>query len=305
MNAIFRCFSILALSFLLGFDRGQCQDDSATKTGTLAEQYAALMRAYRPDSSGIRDATNDRERRLAVERFAKWPEKFLDFADRNSNDPIALKALTQAIQTVNSTDSAAQNAWELNQSGTDLPAGSSPEMAGRAIKLLRRDHADSEALGRVCERIRYGYRMEYEEYLRTVVRDSPHREVQALACLSVAQFLNERLRMLHLAADRPDLTRRFEAVLGKDYLPGLQKRGTAELSRQAESFFEQAATFDEVKTARGVTVAEQATQELYDLRHLAVGRQAPDIEGRDQDDRPLKLSDYRGKVVLLYFWVEF
>jgi len=29
---------------------------------------------------------------------------------------------------------------------------------------------------------------------------------------------------------------------------------------------------------------------------------APDIEGEDGDGRPLKLSDYRGKVVLLDFW---
>jgi peroxiredoxin len=35
---------------------------------------------------------------------------------------------------------------------------------------------------------------------------------------------------------------------------------------------------------------------------LAVGRQAPDIEGEDQDGTHFKLSDYRGKVVLLYFW---
>ncbi|NQU49722.1 MAG: redoxin domain-containing protein [Planctomycetes bacterium] len=30
-----------------------------------------------------------------------------------------------------------------------------------------------------------------------------------------------------------------------------------------------------------------------------------DIEGKDQDGIPFKLSDYRGKVVLLYFWLEF
>ena len=34
----------------------------------------------------------------------------------------------------------------------------------------------------------------------------------------------------------------------------------------------------------------------------AEGRQAPDIEGEDQDGKRFKLSDYRGKVVLLDFW---
>lgn len=34
---------------------------------------------------------------------------------------------------------------------------------------------------------------------------------------------------------------------------------------------------------------------------LAVGKTAPDISGRDLEGRPFKLSDYRGKVVLLAF----
>ena len=41
------------------------------------------------------------------------------------------------------------------------------------------------------------------------------------------------------------------------------------------------------------------------IRHLAVGKAAQEIEGVDQDGQQFKLSDYRGKVVLLYFWSEF
>jgi len=37
-------------------------------------------------------------------------------------------------------------------------------------------------------------------------------------------------------------------------------------------------------------------------RGVAVGQVAPETEGRDLDDIPFKLSDYRGKVVLLDFW---
>jgi hypothetical protein len=35
---------------------------------------------------------------------------------------------------------------------------------------------------------------------------------------------------------------------------------------------------------------------------LAIGQPAPEIVGHDIDGKPLKLSDYRGKVVLLDFW---
>ena len=37
---------------------------------------------------------------------------------------------------------------------------------------------------------------------------------------------------------------------------------------------------------------------------LTVGKPAPEIAGRDLDDRPFKLSEYRGKVVLLRFTAE-
>jgi cytochrome oxidase Cu insertion factor (SCO1/SenC/PrrC family) len=60
-----------------------------------------------------------------------------------------------------------------------------------------------------------------------------------------------------------------------------------------------------VKLLDGQTVAEKAEPELFGMRHLSVGSVAPDIEGRDQDGVEFKLSDYRGKVVLLDFWSEY
>jgi hypothetical protein len=60
-----------------------------------------------------------------------------------------------------------------------------------------------------------------------------------------------------------------------------------------------------MKLPDGETVAEKAEPEQFGLRHLAVGKVAPDIEGVDQDGVKFKLSDYRGKAVLLDFWSEY
>ncbi|NNC87023.1 MAG: TlpA family protein disulfide reductase [Akkermansiaceae bacterium] len=51
-----------------------------------------------------------------------------------------------------------------------------------------------------------------------------------------------------------------------------------------------------------VTVAKLAGDELYAIKNLAKGRVAPDVAGRDVAGTALKLSDYRGKVVVLVFW---
>lgn len=41
---------------------------------------------------------------------------------------------------------------------------------------------------------------------------------------------------------------------------------------------------------------------LFEREHLQIGKVAPDIEGQDLDGKTFKLSDYRGKVVVLDFW---
>jgi peroxiredoxin len=50
------------------------------------------------------------------------------------------------------------------------------------------------------------------------------------------------------------------------------------------------------------TLGENATSNLYALENLYIGAPAPRAEGVDLDGNPLRLSDYRGKVVVLSFW---
>ena len=53
---------------------------------------------------------------------------------------------------------------------------------------------------------------------------------------------------------------------------------------------------------RKKTLGQQAEARLDDMLNLAVGKPAPEIEGVDMDGKPLKLSDHKGKVVVLVFW---
>jgi hypothetical protein len=41
---------------------------------------------------------------------------------------------------------------------------------------------------------------------------------------------------------------------------------------------------------------------LFQVQHLNIGKIAPEIAGEDLDEVEFKLSDYRGKVVVLAFW---
>jgi hypothetical protein len=297
MNPLTGTLSALVLILPIAMATGQ------TSPSGPAEQYSAILKEYLPVSGGMRVATTDLQRKAAVESLAAFSSKFIELAEKYPSDPVALKAIQQAVQAVVSTDSAALNAWEMNRS--DFPAGSTDGAAEQTVALLLRDHILSDQLGPVIDRMRYGYRMNYEHCLQTVLEKNPHRDIQALTCLALAQFLSDKMRTIQLAEDRPELTTCCEIVFGKDYLPELQRLDRTKLAARIEELFERVVNeYGDVRF-RGSTVGETAKSELYAIRHLAVGKVAPNIKGKDQDGTQFQLTDYRGKVVLLYFWSEF
>jgi hypothetical protein len=271
---------------------------------TPAEQFRELQKAYNAVSGEFRKAETDQQRKAAVEHLDGFPGKFLELADGNPTDPVALKALRQAVQAVISVDSLAQHAREMNRDA--FPAGSQGDSAGRIVEILLRDHLESDKLAPICDRMRFGARREFEEFLGSALESNPHRDVQGLACLALAQLLHNQLRMIDLAEDRPEMVPQYDHIFGNGYLEGIRGTGRSSLAERVEALYERATGFDDVVNLPfQETVAAKAESELYDLRHLTPGKVAPDIEGRDQDGRFFKLSEYRGKVVLLYFWMEY
>ena len=83
---------------------------------------------------------------------------------------------------------------------------------------MLRDHIQSDKLGDACKRVHYGFRRECELFLRTVLEKSPHKEVQGLANLRLAQFLEHRRMRLELLKDQPEMAKRYEGLFGIAYL---------------------------------------------------------------------------------------
>jgi hypothetical protein len=262
---------------------------------TPVEQYQALLKEFQEASSGV--VRSDEERLQFIGRTYRLRNnlalKFVELAQEYPHDPIAVDALMQAIWQVNGTP------WPVDLVGRD-------EAYIKALALLQRDHIQSQKLGPACQRLSYGFCREYEPFLRAVLDKSPHRDVRAQACLALARYLNNRLHRADITREQPDLAREFAALFGKEYLEKLQRRDRAAAEREAESVFERAARdFGDVKIPEEGTIGEKAEADLFEMRHLTVGKEAPDIEGQDQEGRRFKLSDYRGKVVLLDFWSEY
>ena len=134
-----------------------------------------------------------------------------------------------------------------------------------AVKTLASDHAESKAIGDVVD------------YLPGVAR---------VAGRSVKTLLGD------VAANHADTNCRAKALLARS-------RMYAEQSNVDKAL----ADLEKVKDlTKDADLLEEAAEAMVELKKLAIGSVAPEIDGFDVDGVSFKLSDYRGKVVLLDFW---
>jgi hypothetical protein len=295
------------LAFALGLSLVTAEIQAQDKPSSPSEQYKAILKESQDRFSASHkeyvasapqgSMPSDEQRMVFVGRVyrIKYEQapKLVALAEKYPKDPIALDALIEAVWQVNTVP------WPVELVGRDLARP-------RAFALLLRDHLRSARLGPLCERICYGLCAEYETFLRAVLEENSHNEVRAQACLALAHYLNNRALRLDLVTEQPTLAREFADLYGKDYLDALRGQDRTRAVAEAEGLFERAVRdFGAMKLPDGVTVSEKAEPELFGIRHLSVGQVAPEIEAADQDGVQFKLSDYRGKVVLLDFWSEY
>ena len=126
----------------------------------------------------------------------------------------------------------------------------------------------------------------------------------------------EQAYWLHMRQCDPEAiraeARRLLEEVAKDYddvpLVTRRQRALTELLKQPKpTWHGEPLTADQIKQAermlaRKQTLADVAKAKLDEMDNLVAGKPAPPIEGVGMDGKPLKLSDYRGKVVVLVFW---
>jgi hypothetical protein len=150
-----------------------------------------------------------------------------------------------------------------------------------AFDLLVRDHLASDKLEMIC-----GYASLFSEYkapeafLRAVLEKSPHRAMKGIACLCLA-------RNRKYAAARATYEKKPEAD---------------RLAKESEELYERAIDQYADVAYRDRSVGDRAKAALFEMRNLVIGKAAPEVEGEDVEGKKFKLSDYRGKVVVLDFW---
>jgi hypothetical protein len=237
-------------------------EETRRQAKSPAEQYKALVDEY--------------EEVGGKEQFAV---RFFELEEKHPNDPVAIDALV----------------WILEKRRNH------PE-AIRAIELLQKRHLESTGLDRACRSISRVPSLAAENLLRTVLKSSEFPQVRAQACYFLASLLERKAEIVVQLKGEPELAERVLEYYGKDYGKHLMSTDMAKLAQQLEQVYQRMAdSFSDVEIG-DEKMGEIASRSLFRIRHLSVGRVAPEIESEDISGKQFKLSDYRGKVVMLSFW---
>jgi hypothetical protein len=118
----------------------------------------------------------------------------------------------------------------------------------------------------------------------------------------LAYLLEQQALVIEQLNKQPELAERVQQYYGKEYGDYLASLDRPKLDAKLDQVYQRMLdSFSQVPAADG-TMGEVAEKALFRIRHLSIGRVAPEIEGEDIFGRRFKLSDYRGKVVMLSFW---
>lgn len=212
----------------------------------------------------------DLQKLLTEFRAASEAEKplVLDRAMRLAPD-YSQQVLRIVDAAPNDADAVRGLVWIATVSGRrNLPP---PPQAGPAFDRLVREHlARPEIVGLLPA---LETRPGGEDVLRRIREKNADAQVRALAAFSLGAALADDERQ-----PTPDRLRDAEQILS--------------------------AGIDEAKRIRDFPEERlrNAESALFEVRFLTVGKAAPEFEGADLAGKPAKLSDYKGKVVVLDFW---
>ncbi|AMV37887.1 redoxin domain-containing protein [Planctomyces sp. SH-PL62] len=264
----------------------RCLEIADQNPGTRAEVGCLLFVADRwPDSAEGRSA-RDRLLRLApAADIGAWAQALggirASDADIGRWRPIIARLTGRVREQAGHPDAARLTCQAGNLVAPDEAAEAAPEEFVAVADLIRSHYAASPDIANFCEQVgglpsarAPGWGRPFEPHLRAILAANRDRFVRCSASLALASVVRAGG-----VGRQPEARRLFEGFLAE---------------------FDGKAAYH----ASGIeqVYGDTARQILDTIRTHALGASAPEIAGVDLEGRPLSLSEYRGKVVLVTFW---
>lgn len=147
-----------------------------------------------------------------------------------------------------------------------------------ALQMLGTSHTKSAGIAAAVKALEYHPIAMAEPILKAVRESNPNLPEKAAATYALGM---QYFRLYEAASD--------------------EKAAETAKSKAMDYFQEVSSTYAK-ETIDGFPLADQAARTMFELANLSVGSECPEIDGKDVDGSGFKLSDYRGKSVILMFW---
>jgi hypothetical protein len=256
-----------------GDDPAKAADDK--KPETREQKLAAIRKDMSAEQSKLvkewqeeKDpAAKDKLRAKIIGLPMEYAGKALAIAEENPKDDTGFQAIQLTIQF-----------------------GRGNEAAKKATSLLTTYHVENPKIADSVIGLGRGAGEEIQQFLKAVLARNSDEAAKGRAAYALVQVIADKMETAKTDADVEKLETEAKGLLdrmAKEFanvplvkLPPNSKAEPRLLGKLA------------VSEAKG----------LANIKNLRPGKPVPEIEGPDMDGKTFKISDYKGKVVMLDFW---
>ncbi len=266
------------------------QSDSAERReksiAALRDLRKELEDAGRAWLKEMREVTSDEDREALrnASPHRQFEQRFLELARTFPQESVSMEAVEWLAENANP----------------------GPAMDGGL--LLAEQQLEHPGIAELCRTLVFRQSPGIERFRLAVADQHPSREVRGLACLCLARHLKQlRGVSRYLQANETEWLDRVKSNYSEEIIAWWQGLDPAVLTDQIDGVCSRiTADYGDVEdagyadtTGRHRTLADAAKALSFSIH--AIGSRVPEAGGNGIDGSPVRLSDYRGQVVVLMF----
>jgi hypothetical protein len=318
------CVAIVLLALMPV--RGDDPPKKAKTKQTPKEQYEALVKEYgeqqTENRAAIAEAKGD-ERSTLIQKNQnlgkEFAERFFKLAEDHPKDPVAAESLFWIMQNGAGSPvyaKAAEKVTELigkmpiNDLSAKLVKMRTPNAGIISAVVKRAEKEKGELRGEILSwaAINGSVNADGQKAAKLLVEKYPdHKSMEALCAVLGRRFSQQTVDTLKLALEKSTKTNiKAAAALNLGICLYLRTDALGDQLSECDKVAADAEKYlNLVVDKYGKDIEnkrKEAEKELHWLRTLRVGKEAQQIDSADLEGTEFKLTDYRGKVVLLDFW---
>ena len=243
-----------------------------------------------------------------IQAWDAWPgwkylPKFVALAEENPDDGVAVRCCQWIFDRTRNVGTEARGIFPADQ---------------KAWQLLAAHHSQSAEVPQLClDAVQY-MGPAREEFLRNLLQQKnlpkvsagyanlALAELLATKCDYIEQFKRAEKHQPKQTAFAKHITDQrspeFVAYISNGNIPALKEESIDHFHIVLKEYADVPILVAHQHHRPTATLGKRAENDLYALEHLSIGALAPDIAGEDLDGHPVKLENFRGRVVLLSFW---